>query len=37
MLYGQCKKGLVAFEGQKKTKKDFDFDGVWTHDLLGKS
>ena len=37
MLYRQCKKGLLAFEGQKKGKKNFDFDGIWTHNLKGKS
>ena len=33
MLYAQCKKYIVAFKGQKKGKKNFGYDGVWTHDL----
>ena len=37
MVYAQCKKGVVAFEGQKKTKKDFACVEVWTHDLKGKA
>ena len=37
MVYAQCKKGVGAFEGQKKTKKkNFASVEVWTHDLKGK-
>ena len=37
MLIAQYKKGLAAFEGQKKKdKKDFCSGGVWTHNIEGK-
>ena len=36
MLIAQYKKGLAAFEGQKKDKKDFCSGGVWTHNIEGK-
>ena len=36
LLIAQYKKGLAAFEGKKKDKKDFCFGGVWTHNIKGK-